>query len=124
MNSLPQEKREQLMELQERMMELSTKQKQTVMQAQNKMKDKRQNVFVLSELNELPEETKTYQAVGKMFVLRDKTTVEDELIEANSKIDTDVAGLEKSKEYFDSKLDEVKSGLKDLIGSVPGLAAK
>lgn len=53
-------------------MELSTKQKQTVMQAQNKMKDKRQNVFVLSELNELPEETKTYQAVGKMFVLRDK----------------------------------------------------
>lgn len=53
-----------------------------------------------------------------------QTTVEDELIEANSKIDTDVAGLEKSKEYFDSKLDEVKSGLKDLIGSVPGLAAK
>ena len=41
-------------------------------QKQQKVKEKRQNVFSLHEIGELPDQTKTYKAVGKMFVLRPK----------------------------------------------------
>uniref|UniRef100_A0A7S3BI00 Prefoldin n=1 Tax=Prasinoderma singulare TaxID=676789 RepID=A0A7S3BI00_9VIRI len=121
---LSQEKREQLQELQERMMELSNKQKQTVFQKQQKEKEKRQNVFSLHEIGELPDQTKTYKAVGKMFVLRPKTELEDELIAANDSLDADVASLQKSNEYFESKLAEVQGGLRDLIGSAVGNQSK
>eukprot|EP00252_Welwitschia_mirabilis_P000881 TRINITY_DN10873_c0_g2_i1.p1 TRINITY_DN10873_c0_g2~~TRINITY_DN10873_c0_g2_i1.p1 ORF type:complete len:129 (-),score=35.48 TRINITY_DN10873_c0_g2_i1:378-764(-) len=114
--------REAFVDLQGRMIEISSKLKQVSMQIQNKEREKKRAFLTLEELQRLSEETNTYKSVGKSFILEPKSVLSKEQSDKITDCENTIGALQSSKEYLERQMAEVESNFKELLQQDPGLA--
>ncbi|KAG9131010.1 hypothetical protein Leryth_006716 [Lithospermum erythrorhizon] len=109
-------------EIQGRMIELTSKLKQVQNQMRNKEGEKKRAYLTMEELQQLADDTNTYKSIGNRFVLEPKSFLMDEQEQRFKDSETAIASLQTSKEYLEKQLVEVETNLKELLQQDPGLA--
>nr|XP_009623449.1 prefoldin subunit 1 isoform X2 [Nicotiana tomentosiformis] len=109
-------------EIQGRMIETTGKLKQVQTQMRTKETEKKRAFLTLEELKQLSDDTNTYKAIGRTFILEPKTVLMDEQEQKLKNSETAIASLQTSKEYLEKHLAEVENNLRELLQQDPGLA--
>lgn len=109
-------------EIQGRMIETTGKLKQVQTQIRNKETEKKRAYLTLEELKQLSEDTNTYKAIGRTFVLEPKAVLMNEQEQKLKDGETAIASLQTSKEYLEKHMAEVENNLRELLQQDPGLA--
>ncbi|KAL3363491.1 hypothetical protein AABB24_012657 [Solanum stoloniferum] len=109
-------------EIQGRMIETSGKLKQVQTQIRNKETEKKRAYLTLEELKQLSDDTNTYKAIGRTFVLEPKAVLMNEQEQKLKDGETAIASLQTSKEYLEKHMAEVENNLRELLQQDPGLA--
>lgn len=109
-------------EIQGRMIETTGKLKQVQAQIRNKETEKKRAYLTLEELKQLSDDTNTYKAIGRTFVLEPKAVLMNEQEQKLKDGETAIGSLQTSKEYLEKHMAEVESNLRELLQQDPGLA--
>ncbi|KAG5596217.1 hypothetical protein AABB24_032848 [Solanum stoloniferum] len=109
-------------EIQGRMIETTGKLKQVQTQIRNKETEKKRAYLTLEELKQLSDDTNTYKAIGRTFVLEPKAVLMNEQEQKLKDGETAIASLQTSKEYLEKHMAEVENNLRELLQQDPGLA--
>ncbi|KAM3301101.1 prefoldin subunit 1 isoform X2 [Capsicum chacoense] len=109
-------------EIQGRMIETTGKLKQVQTQIRNKQTEKKRAYLTMEELKQLSDDTNTYKAIGRTFVLEPKAVLMNEQEQKLKDGETAIASLQTSKEYLEKHLAEVENNLRELLQQDPGLA--
>ncbi|KAM3360787.1 prefoldin subunit 1 isoform X2 [Capsicum galapagoense] len=109
-------------EIQGRMIETTGKLKQVQTQIRNKETEKKRAYLTMEELKQLSDDTNTYKAIGRTFVLEPKAVLMNEQEQKFKDGETAIASLQTSKEYLKKHLAEVENNLRELLQQDPGLA--
>ncbi|CAH0402011.1 unnamed protein product [Chilo suppressalis] len=67
------------------------------------------------EISMLPPGTKTYESVGRMFLLTDLEEVKSNLKTRESQLTAKTADLEKNKEYLEKNLKESQDNIREMV---------
>ncbi|GBP53983.1 Prefoldin subunit 1 [Eumeta japonica] len=67
------------------------------------------------EISSLPAETKTYESVGRMFLLTDLSEVKDNLSKRESQLKSRTTELESSKQYLEKSLKESENNIREMV---------
>eukprot|EP00128_Syssomonas_multiformis_P000007 Colp12_sorted_trinity150504_noHs@15660 len=109
------ETRKQFMELQTKMVESSRQVNMVKAQIEGKQREIKRAELVEKEIAGLAADTKTYLAVGKMFLFQPKTEVLADLKTKVKASEEDIEKLKKSKKYIERALKDDEDSLRDLI---------
>jgi len=71
--------------------------------------------LVEKEISTLPKDTKTYEGVGRMFILKPLGTIEHNLAEKVKTCEEKVKVIESSKVYLERSIKEGEENLRELI---------
>ncbi|XP_052199354.1 prefoldin subunit 1 [Diospyros lotus] len=110
------------LEIQGRMIETTGKLKQVQNQMRNKETEKKRAYLTLEELRQLSDDTNTYKAIGRTFLLEPKSILMEEQEQKLKDSETAIASLQSSKEYLEKQIAEVENNLTELLKQDPGLA--
>ncbi|KAH7276515.1 hypothetical protein KP509_39G010300 [Ceratopteris richardii] len=113
--------KEAFVELQNKLVETSSKLKQVQMQIRSKEVEKKRAILTLEELKGLPE-TNTYKSVGKAFILEPQENLIKEYEGRSKECESTLGTLQTSLEYLERQMREVENNLKELLHQTPGLA--
>ncbi|KAM9984208.1 hypothetical protein ACTFIZ_003900 [Dictyostelium cf. discoideum] len=86
--------------------------KQRIQIAEN---DRKKCLITINELESLSSDTKTYKAVGKMFVISPMTSLKTELKQQVQKDEEDVKGLINQSKYIDAQITDTERSLNELV---------
>lgn len=109
-------------ELQSRMIETTGKIKQLQTQMRSKESEKKRAYLTLEELSQLPDDTNTYKAIGKVFILEPRSLLVNEQEKKLNDSETAISSMQTSKEYLEKQLGEVENNIRELLQQDPGLA--
>ncbi|KAI4964484.1 hypothetical protein ZWY2020_005673 [Hordeum vulgare] len=109
-------------ELQSRMIETTSKIKQLQSQMCSKESEKKRAYLTLEELSQLPDDTNTYKAIGKVFILEPRSLLVNEQEKKLNDSETAISSMQTSKEYLEKQLGEVENNIRELLQQDPGLA--
>ncbi|XP_063974534.1 prefoldin subunit 1 [Diachasmimorpha longicaudata] len=102
-------------ELQEKMVDTTQKLKLADIQIESLKRTKQHAELTIKEIATLPNATKTYESVGRMFLLDDidniKAGLKTRMTTANEKITT----FENNKTYLERDLKESKNNLREMV---------
>ncbi|CAB0030603.1 unnamed protein product [Trichogramma brassicae] len=68
-----------------------------------------------SELKQLPENTKTYESVGRMFLLQDMNTIMEDLDKRTKLADGKIKALNNQKTYLQKDLKESEDNIREMV---------
>ena len=102
-------------ELQVQVIETRNKVKQMDVQMEALKRSSQHSKITLTEINSMPDETNLYEGIGRMFVKRDKNTINKLLEEKIATNEEKVKTLETTKTYNESKVKESENNLRELI---------
>ncbi|KAJ0169516.1 hypothetical protein K1T71_015103 [Dendrolimus kikuchii] len=68
-----------------------------------------------NEMKKLPNDTKTYESVGRMFLLKDLEEIKSNLKDRQSKLKKNSSDLENSKEYLEKNLKDSENNLREMV---------
>lgn len=75
-------------------------------------------------LEGLGSEPRTFESVGRTFVLRDKEALKNKIIASIKDNEEKVKSLEKNKEYLETKVKESENNLREMINQKRNVSAK
>jgi len=104
-------------ELQSRMISTTQQLKVSDMQIEQLKRQIAHSRLVEKEIESLPKDTKTYEGVGRMFVLQPIETVEKNLTDKVKACEEKVKALENGKVYLERSIKEGEENLRELIQS-------
>lgn len=113
--------KEAFVELQGRLLSTDKKLKQVATQLRIKETDRKAAILTLQELQDVPESTNTYKAIGRAFVLQpmdDLRKEYDTIAEDSSKA---IEVLQGRKGHLEKQMKEVEESFKELIQQSPAL---
>ncbi|XP_053623683.1 prefoldin subunit 1-like [Plodia interpunctella] len=67
------------------------------------------------EISTLPSDTKTYESVGRMFLLTDLDTVKTNLKNKETQLTTRAQELESTKHYLEKNLKESEDNIREMV---------
>ncbi|KAL7307210.1 hypothetical protein TKK_0000933 [Trichogramma kaykai] len=96
---------------------LSTRQRLKVadMQIENINRHNLRVSLTRSELKQLPENTKTYESVGRMFLLQDMNTIMEDLDKRTKLADGKIKALNNQKTYLQKDLKESEDNIREMV---------
>jgi prefoldin subunit 1 len=103
------------MELQSKMVDTKQKLKMADLQIESLKRNITHAGLTESEIGTLPDETRVYESVGRMFILSDKQTVAGRLTDKQSSCQEKIKTLESNKEYLERNLKESENSLRELV---------
>jgi len=77
--------------------------------------EKRRNELTINELETIPDTTKTYKAVGKMFLLASKPQIKTEIVNSIKKHDSELQMLANQQKYLENEIGDCEKSIKELI---------
>ncbi|XP_054161636.1 prefoldin subunit 1-like [Oppia nitens] len=104
-------------ELQVQVIETRNKVKQIDVQLDGLKRSSQHSKITIQELNGLPDDTKMYESIGRMFVLRDKSTINQLLDQRITGNEEKCQQLMANKSYNDNKVKESENNLRELINT-------
>ncbi|XP_054289875.1 prefoldin subunit 1-like isoform X2 [Macrosteles quadrilineatus] len=102
-------------ELQQKMIETTTKLQLADIQIDGLKRQKHHAELTAQEIKTLSPETKTYESVGRMFVLTEIPVVCKNLHEKISTCDEKIKSLESNKGYLERSLKDSKNNLREMV---------
>ena len=102
-------------ELQSKMLETQQKMKLSDLQIENLKRSITHASLTEAEIASLPDQTRVYESVGRMFMLSTKDDVKKRLEERKVTCGEKITTLEGNKEYLERNLKESENGLRELI---------
>ncbi|KAL9377323.1 hypothetical protein Peur_031443 [Populus x canadensis] len=110
-------------ELQDRMIETTSKFKQVQNQIRTKEGEKKRAFLTLEELRQVPDDTNTYKSIGmRRFALEPKSVLMSEQEQKIKDRETAISSLQTSREYLEKQMSEVENNPRELFQQDPGLA--
>eukprot|EP00494_Astrolonche_serrata_P005229 UN05245 len=88
----------------------------------SKESEKKRAYLTLEELSQLPDDTNTYKAIGKVFILEPRSLMVNEQEKKLNDSETAISSMQTSKEYLEKQLGEVENNIRELLQQDPGLA--
>ena len=122
MDAVDDEKKAAFVELQTSLMQTTTQIRTLQQNMAQRDGDVRRAKLVQTELSSMPDDTRTYLALGKAFVMEGKKDVEDLMARTISEKQVELEGLEKSRTYVLKKREECEGQIRELLSSTPDLA--
>ena len=71
--------------------------------------------LTLSELNEVPDETRAFEQLGKMFVLRPLTDLKKELLDSSEKATKEVAALTEKRTHVEEAYKKIQEDFQEFV---------
>ncbi|XP_050532932.1 prefoldin subunit 1-like [Daktulosphaira vitifoliae] len=102
-------------ELQEKLVYTSQKIKLADLQIETLRRTKQHNLLTKQELETIPKDVKTYEALGRAFILTPRDDVFKNLNKINNDTEQKIKTLENSKQYLDKNLKESENNLREMV---------
>lgn len=102
-------------ELQEKMIDTSQKLKLADVQIDSLKRTKQRADLTTKEITSLPPNTKTYESVGRMFLLDDIVSIKDGLEKRTKNAEEKIKTLENNKTYLQKSLKESENNLREMV---------
>lgn len=117
MASVDMELKKAFQELQNKMITTQQQLKISDMQIETHKRQIVHAKLVDNELANIPEGTKTYEGVGRMFVLQPISTIKLGLTEKLKQADEKIKTLENNKTYLEKSMKESEDNLREMVMS-------
>ncbi|CAH1713058.1 prefoldin subunit 1-like [Aphis gossypii] len=102
-------------ELHEKLLYASQKIKLADLQIDTLRRTKQHNILTKQELEKIPKDVKTYEALGRAFVLTPRDDVFKNLDKVNSDTEQKITVLENTKQYLEGNLKESENNLREMV---------
>lgn len=102
-------------ELQAQVVDTRVKMKQIDVQMDQQKKLITHSTITKSEITGLPEDVRTFESLGRMFVLRKKSEIEEMLHSKITSGSERIQSLESNKKYLETSLKERENSLRELV---------
>lgn len=102
-------------ELQAQVVDTRVKMKQIDVQMDQQKKQITHSTITKSEIAGLPEDVRTFESLGRMFVLRRKSEIEEMLHGRITSGNERIQSLESNKKYLETSLKERENSLRELV---------
>nr|CAG4636703.1 EOG090X0LK7 [Eubosmina coregoni] len=102
-------------ELQQKMIETSQKLKLADMQIETLKRSMTHAQLTDKEISQLPSETKMYESVGRMFVLKESSVTRSNLDNKIKSCQEKIKNLEGTKGYLERSLKESENNIREMI---------
>ncbi|EIW71349.1 prefoldin subunit 1 [Tremella mesenterica] len=86
-------------------------------QIQSKEKERRILQLTMKELATVPEPSKMYKGVGKMFMIQPRAEIKNEQTTLEKTMDDDLTNLTKKAKFLERQFEEANGQLKDIFHS-------
>ena len=73
--------------------------------------------LTLAELAEIPDETRAYEQLGKMFILRPLADLKDQLLKSSETAQTECKNLTDKKEHIEAAYKKIQEDFQDFVKS-------
>ena len=103
------------MELQSKMLDAKQKMKMADMQIENLKRSITHTELTSGELRSLPENTRLYESVGRMFILSSRSEVTSTLEKKKESNTEKIKNLEANKTYLDRSVKDSENSLRELV---------
>ncbi|XP_022180960.1 prefoldin subunit 1-like [Myzus persicae] len=102
-------------ELHEKLLYASQKIKLADLQIDTLRRTKQHNILTKQELEKIPKDVNTYEALGRAFVLTPRDEVFKNLDKVNSDTEQKITVLENTKQYLEGNLKESENNLREMV---------
>ena len=102
-------------ELHEKMVDTSQKLKLADVQIESLRRTKQRAELTSKEVTSLPPNTKTYESVGRMFLLDDIESIKEGLETRTKNAEEKIKTLENNKAYLQRSLKESENNLREMV---------
>ena len=109
------ELRKAFVELQTKMVDTKQKMKMADLQIENLKRSITHTELTTTELTKLPEETRLYESVGRMFILSSRNDVSGTLGKKQENCKEKIKNLEANKTYLERSLKDSENSLRELV---------
>ena len=114
--------RQQFLELQQKMVQETSKLKKLEQEQRRSTVEKRKNELCLQELSLLPPQTNIYRTIGRTFVLVERGDMQRELEQSVRDNEDFVNNSKDKKIYLEKQVKEAEDDIRELLKSAPALA--
>lgn len=104
----------QFVELQEQLSAYSKDLRSVQLKLTSAQRESRANQVTAQHVDSLPEDVRTYRAVGKAFLLEPKTEVQSRLEKEHSSLIKTQRDLSDRREYLERRISSTQTNLRDL----------
>lgn len=102
-------------ELQCKMIDTNQKLKLADLQIDNLKRIKQRSELTVREVDSLPQETRTFESVGRMFLLQDMDTIKRDLCKKTAKAEDKIKSIESNKAYLQKSIKEAENNLREMV---------
>ena len=103
------------MELQSKMLDAKQKMKMADIQIESLKRSITHTELTSTELKSLPENTRLYESVGRMFILSSRPEVTNTLEKKKENSNEKIKNLEANKTYLDRSVKDSENSLRELV---------
>lgn len=102
-------------ELHEKVIDTRQKLKLADIQIDTLRRSKQRAELTQIELRTLPEKTRTFESVGRMFILQDVDTIKKDLTKRTKTSEEKIKTLESNKTYLQRNLKESENNIREMV---------
>ncbi|KAK6474649.1 prefoldin subunit 1 [Huso huso] len=102
-------------ELQAKVMDTQQKAKLADLQIEQLNRMKKHAHLTDSEVTTLPDETRMYEGVGRMFILQSKEVIHNQLLEKQKGADEKIKELEQRKTYLERSVKDAEDNIREML---------
>ncbi|KAL9644676.1 hypothetical protein ABK040_012330 [Willaertia magna] len=112
------EEEEQYIETEKRLYELYKHRSTNQVQAQALEREKRIATLTLVELEKLPEETKTYKSIGRMFIKKDQNILKQDMKKNMEYCDTELKKLQETRISIQKRIETEEESFRSVFNKL------
>ncbi|XP_036404616.1 prefoldin subunit 1 [Megalops cyprinoides] len=102
-------------ELQAKVIDTQQKVKLADLQIEQLSRMKKHANLTHAEITSLPDSTRMYEGVGRMFVLQSKEDIRGQLVEKQKTADEKIKELEQKKTYLERSVKEAEDNIREML---------
>ncbi|XP_020780138.1 prefoldin subunit 1 [Boleophthalmus pectinirostris] len=104
-------------ELQVKVLDTQQKAKMADLQIEQLSKVQKHAQLTHLEISALPDNTRLYEGVGRMFILQSKEEINNQLMDKQRTADEKIKELEQKKQYLERSVKEAEDNIREMLMS-------
>uniref|UniRef100_A0A8C6SLK6 Prefoldin subunit 1 n=1 Tax=Neogobius melanostomus TaxID=47308 RepID=A0A8C6SLK6_9GOBI len=104
-------------ELQEKVLDTQQKVKMADLQIEQLSRVQKHAQLTHKEISILPDNTRLYEGVGRMFILQSKEEINNQLMDKRRTADEKIQELEQKKQYLERSVKEAEDNIREMLMS-------
>ncbi|GMH33218.1 hypothetical protein BSKO_01052 [Bryopsis sp. KO-2023] len=124
MGDIDEKEKHTFLELQDKIIDAHARSKTLTHQNMLKERGFKESMLITEELKPMPDDTKTYRAVGRAYFCSPKSNILSQLEKDASQCKSDIEHLTTSRKVVEKELQEAEKNMREFLESSPALAAK